>query len=69
MAKNAWVDEAVPGVFSSWFVHLMAKAENALGRSEEAIASGRFEVVSVAGLLAKAIRRIHYGESVSSLFV
>ena len=36
--------------------------------SEEAIASGRFEVVSVAGLLAKAIRRIHYGESVSSLF-
>ena len=37
--------------------------------SEEAIASGRFEVVSVAGLLAKAIRRIHYGESVSSLFV
>ncbi len=39
MAKNAWVDEAVPGVFSSWFVHLMAKAENALGRSEEAIAS------------------------------
>lgn len=37
--------------------------------SEAAIASGRFEVVSVAGLLAKAIRRIHYGESVSSLFV
>ncbi len=37
--------------------------------SEEAIASGQFEVVSVAGLLAKAIRRIHYGESVSSLFV
>ena len=37
--------------------------------SEEALASGRFEVVSVAGLLAKAIRRIHYGESVSSLFV
>ena len=36
--------------------------------SEEAIASGRFEVVSVA-VTAKAIRRIHYGESVSSLFV
>lgn len=36
--------------------------------SEEANASGRFKVVSVAGLLAEAIVRIHHDDSVSSLF-
>ena len=35
----------------------------------EAEQSGRFHVVSVAGLLGEAIRRIHNEESVSSLFV
>jgi ribose-phosphate pyrophosphokinase len=37
--------------------------------SEEATASGRFKVVSIARLLAEAIRRIHHSDSVSSLFV
>lgn len=36
--------------------------------SAEAIACGKIEVLSVAGLLAEAIRRIHYHDSVSSLF-
>lgn len=36
--------------------------------TEEAKASGKIEVLSVAGLLAEAIRRIHYHDSVSSLF-
>ena len=31
--------------------------------------NGRIEVLSVSGLLGEAIRRIHYNESVSSLFV
>lgn len=34
----------------------------------EALACERFEVLSVAGLLAEAIRRIHYHDSVSQLF-
>ena len=34
----------------------------------EAQASGKIEVLSVAGLLGEAIRRIHYHDSVSSLF-
>jgi ribose-phosphate pyrophosphokinase len=34
-----------------------------------AIASGKIEAVSVAPLIAEAIRRIHHGDSVSSLFV
>ena len=33
-----------------------------------AIASGKFEVVSIAPLLAEAIKRIHGNDSVSSLF-
>jgi ribose-phosphate pyrophosphokinase len=37
--------------------------------SAEAQASGKFIVLSIAPLLAKALRRIHLGESVSSLFV
>ena len=37
--------------------------------SEEAKATGKFKVVSVARLLAEAIRRIHNSDSVSSLFV
>jgi len=36
--------------------------------SEAAIACGKFEVVSVAPLLAEAIKRIHGNDSVSSLF-
>ena len=36
--------------------------------SPEAAASGKIEVLSVAGLLGEAIRRIHYHDSVSSLF-
>jgi ribose-phosphate pyrophosphokinase len=35
----------------------------------EARACGKMEVLSIAPLLAKALRRIHLGESVSSLFV
>ncbi len=37
--------------------------------SDAARASGKFIVLSIAPLLAKALRRIHLGESVSSLFV
>jgi len=37
--------------------------------SEKAKKSSKIEVLSVAPLLAKAVRRIHLGESVSSLFV
>ncbi|MRR57380.1 MAG: ribose-phosphate pyrophosphokinase [Deltaproteobacteria bacterium] len=37
--------------------------------SEVAAQSGKIKVLSVAGLLAEAIRRIHCNESVSSLFV
>jgi len=36
---------------------------------EEARASGKFEVLSVARLLGEAIKRIHHSDSVSSLFV
>jgi ribose-phosphate pyrophosphokinase len=36
--------------------------------SAEALASGKIQVLSVAGLLGEAIRRIHYHDSVSSLF-
>ncbi|WP_437620498.1 ribose-phosphate pyrophosphokinase [Sorangium sp. So ce1151] len=42
---------------------------NSIPLSEEARASGKFKVVSVARLLAEAIRRIHHSDSVSSLFV
>jgi ribose-phosphate pyrophosphokinase len=37
--------------------------------SDEAKKCGKIEVLSIAPLLAKALRRIHLGESVSSLFV
>jgi len=36
---------------------------------DEAIATGKFKVVSVSKLLGEAIKRIHNGDSVSSLFV
>jgi ribose-phosphate pyrophosphokinase len=36
--------------------------------SEEAVKCGKIEVLSVAGLLGEAIRRIHFHDSVSSLF-
>ncbi len=42
---------------------------NSIPLSEEAKVSGKFKVVSVARLLAEAIRRIHHSDSVSSLFV
>jgi ribose-phosphate pyrophosphokinase len=42
---------------------------NSLPLPEEAKASGKFRVVSIARLLAEAIRRIHNSDSVSSLFV
>ena len=42
---------------------------NSIPLSDEARESGKFRVVSVARLLAEAIRRIHHSDSVSSLFV
>lgn len=42
---------------------------NSIPLTEEAKAIGKFRVVSVARLLAEAIRRIHHSDSVSSLFV
>jgi len=42
---------------------------NSIPLTEEARASGKFKVVSIARLLAEAIRRIHHSDSVSSLFV
>src|SRR6185295_13157170 len=42
---------------------------NSIPLSDEAKASGKFKVVSIARLLAEAIRRIHHSDSVSSLFV
>jgi ribose-phosphate pyrophosphokinase len=42
---------------------------NSIPLSDEARACGKFRVVSVARLLAEAIRRIHHSDSVSSLFV
>lgn len=42
---------------------------NSIPLSDEAKASGKFKVVSVARLLAEAIRRIHHSDSVSSLFI
>ena len=42
---------------------------NSIPLGAEARASGKFRVVSVASLLAEAIRRIHHSDSVSSLFV
>lgn len=42
---------------------------NSIPLSDAARESGKFKVVSVARLLAEAIRRIHHSDSVSSLFV
>jgi ribose-phosphate pyrophosphokinase len=42
---------------------------NSIPLSEEGKATGKFKVVSIARLLAEAIRRIHHSDSVSSLFV
>ncbi|MFO0616748.1 MAG: ribose-phosphate pyrophosphokinase [Polyangiaceae bacterium] len=42
---------------------------NSLPLPEDAKATGKFRVVSIARLLAEAIRRIHNSDSVSSLFV
>ena len=42
---------------------------NTIPLSEEARACAKIEQISVAPLIAEAIRRIHHGDSVSSLFV
>lgn len=42
---------------------------NTIPLRPEALATGKFRMVSVARLLAEAIRRIHHSDSVSSLFV
>jgi len=42
---------------------------NSIPLSEDAKATGKFKVVSIARLMAEAIRRIHNSDSVSSLFV
>jgi ribose-phosphate pyrophosphokinase len=42
---------------------------NSIPLSDTAKATGKFKVVSIARLLAEAIRRIHHSDSVSSLFV
>ncbi len=42
---------------------------NSIPLSEEAQACAKIEQVSIAPLIAEAIRRIHHGDSVSSLFV
>jgi ribose-phosphate pyrophosphokinase len=42
---------------------------NTIPLSPQAKACGRISQVSVAPLIAEAIRRIHHGDSVSSLFV
>jgi ribose-phosphate pyrophosphokinase len=58
---------AVPRIIESSLIEVVVT--NSIPLSEEARASGRFKVVSVARLLAEAIRRIHHSDSVSSLFV
>ncbi len=42
---------------------------NSIPLSEEARCSAKIKAVSIASLIAEAIRRIHHGDSVSSLFV
>jgi ribose-phosphate pyrophosphokinase len=42
---------------------------NSIPLSPEALASGKIKQVSIAGLLGEAIKRIHNGDSLSSLFV
>ncbi len=42
---------------------------NTVGISDAAKAMGKIETISVSGLFAEAIRRIHHNDSVSSLFV
>ena len=42
---------------------------NSIPLTEEGMACSKIETVSIAPLIAEAIRRIHHGDSVSSLFV
>ena len=42
---------------------------NTIALGEDARKMGKIEVISVSGLIAEAIRRIHHNDSVSSLFV
>lgn len=42
---------------------------NSIPLSEQGLKSSKIETVSIAPLIAEAIRRIHHGDSVSSLFV
>jgi ribose-phosphate pyrophosphokinase len=63
-------------VFSGPAIERIAASEidrvvvtNTIPHSDAARATGRIEEVSVATLIAEAVRRIHHGDSVSSLFV
>ena len=38
-AKNSFVDAALPGVFSPWFLNLLAQSQSTLERPEESLAS------------------------------
>jgi ribose-phosphate pyrophosphokinase len=58
---------AVPRIKDSPLTEVVVT--NSIPLSEEARVTGKFKVVSVARLLAEAIRRIHHSDSVSSLFV
>jgi ribose-phosphate pyrophosphokinase len=58
---------AVQRILESPIAELVAT--NTIPLGEAAKATGRFKVISVARLLAEAIRRIHNSDSVSSLFV
>lgn len=67
---------ATHAVFSGPAVQRIRESEidqvvvtNTIPLSEEAVACGKIDQVSVAPLIAEAIRRIHHGDSVSSLFV
>jgi len=47
----------------------MVTVTNSIAPSEEAAACSKIQFLSIAPLLAEAIRRIHNSDSVSSLFV
>ncbi len=74
-AKRIWAYATHP-VFSGPAIERIKESEidkvmvtNTIPLRDEAKAIGKIESVSVAPLLAEAIRRIHHGDSVSSLFV
>jgi ribose-phosphate pyrophosphokinase len=74
-ARRIWAYASHP-VFSDDAIKRIVESEvdkvvvtNTIPLREEAKASGKITQVSIAPLLAEAIRRIHHGDSVSSLFV